>query len=73
MFPGRSRFRRPHAGGRPRPPRLRDRDTFEVLHPAGSATAETNEVQALTAYQKAIAAYALATGTTLERNHIRLE
>lgn len=48
--------------------------TFEVLQfQRDLATAETNEVRALTAHQKAIAAYALATGTTLVRNRIKLD
>jgi len=48
--------------------------TFEVLQfQRDLATAETNEVRALTAHQKAIAAYALLTGTTLERNRIKLD
>lgn len=48
--------------------------TFEVLQfQRDLATAETNEVRALTAHQKAIAAYALAAGTTLERNRIKLD
>ncbi|MDD5198274.1 MAG: TolC family protein [Terrimicrobiaceae bacterium] len=48
--------------------------TFEVLQfQRDLATAETNEVLALTGYQKAIANYARVTGTTLERNRLRLE
>ncbi|HEY8900264.1 MAG TPA: TolC family protein [Chthoniobacterales bacterium] len=48
--------------------------TFEVLQfQRDLATAETNEVAALTGYQKALAEYARLTGTTLERNRIRLE
>jgi outer membrane protein TolC len=48
--------------------------TFEVLQfQRDLATAESNEVRALTDYQKALAAYARLTGTTLARNRIKLE
>jgi outer membrane protein TolC len=48
--------------------------TFEVLQfQRDLATAEITEVAALTGYQKAIAEYARATGTTLERNRLRLD
>jgi outer membrane protein TolC len=48
--------------------------TFEVLQfQRDLATAESNEVRALTDYQKALAAYARLTGTTLSRNRIKLE
>ncbi len=48
--------------------------TFEVLQfQRDLATAEISEVAALTDYQKAIATYARLTGTTFERNRIRLE
>ncbi len=48
--------------------------TFEVLQfQRDLATAETTEVRALTEYQKALAEYARLTGTTLERNRIRLD
>lgn len=48
--------------------------TFEVLQfQRDLATAETNEVRALTEYQKALAEYARLTGTTLERNRLRMD
>ncbi len=48
--------------------------TFEVLQfQRDLATAEINEVGALTGHQKALADYARATGATLERNRLRLE
>ena len=48
--------------------------TFEVLQfQRDLATAESNEVRALTGYQKAIAAYARTTGTTLEQHRIKLD
>lgn len=48
--------------------------TFEVLQfQRNLAQAETAEIQALTDHLTAIAEYARATGTTLERNRIRLE
>lgn len=48
--------------------------TFEVLQfQRDLAESETAEIQALTDHQKAIAEYARVTGTTLDRNRIRLE
>lgn len=48
--------------------------TFEVLQfQRDLANAEINEVSSLTGYQKAIANYARLTGTTLERNRLRLD
>lgn len=48
--------------------------TFEVLQfQRDLATAQSNEARALTDYQKALADYARLTGTTLERNRLRLD
>jgi outer membrane protein len=48
--------------------------TFEVLQfQRDLATAEINEVRALTAFDKALVAYDRVTGTTLERHRIQIE